>query len=318
MPHQLPDIPGDLVEAITSRRCVLFTGAGVSRASVQVKKKTTEQYLPNWEGLLILLVDRAVQNGHTTPPEGNKLRDSVKQGKYLFVAETVRRLLGARDFDDVLEDIFRNDRLRPTNRHKLISRIPFSCIVTTNYDKLLEATYAQNGYLPPTYTFSDSPNVISALSHERFFILKAHGDIDRKESLVLSERDYREIIYRQPGYRAALNTLFITKTVLFVGTSLNDVDVRLVLESVSESFSGKGLIHYAIVPSQSFSDAELQHWREFFGIQLLLYKATKGHPQVDQILNILRKKVEMKTKKKPNKANAANAKNHAAELCVRE
>lgn len=300
MPNQIPDIPEDLVEAITSRRCVLFAGAGVSRAGVQVKNRTVEQYLPNWEGLLILLVDRAVQNGHSTTLEGNKLRDAVKQGKYLFVAETMRRLLGAREFDDALENIFRNAQLHPTKRHELISQIPFSCVVTTNYDKLLEATYAQRGYIPPTYTFSDSPDVIAALSHGRFFILKAHGDIDRKESLVLSEKDYRDIVYRQPGYRAALNTIFITKTVLFVGTSLNDVDVRLVLESVSESFSGKGPHHYAIVPSQSFSDAELQHWREFFGIHLLLYRATKGHPQIDHILEILGKKAEARTRKKPN------------------
>ena len=29
-------------------------------------------------------------------------------------------------------------------------------IVTTNYDKLLEATYARHGALPPTYTFEDA------------------------------------------------------------------------------------------------------------------------------------------------------------------
>jgi len=292
MPTEFPDIPEDLVEALALRRCALFAGAGVSRAEIGVNGSITEQYLPTWERLLVLLVDRAIESRHTTPSEGGKMREAVKHGKYLFVAETVRRLLGPRDFDDALESIFRNPQLRPTKRHLLISRIPFSCIVTTNYDKLIEAAYAQQGSIPPTYTFSDSPDVISALSHGRFFILKAHGDIDRKESLVLSEKDYRDIVYRQPGYRAALNTIFITKTVLFVGTSLNDVDVRLVLESVSESFSGKGPRHYAIVPSQSISDAELQHWREFFGVHLILYRATKGHPQLDQILEILVKKIE--------------------------
>jgi hypothetical protein len=300
--NQLPTIPEELINAIVGGQCVLFAGAGVSRAKVKTNGKTIEQYLPDWDGLLILLVERAVQNGLTTPTEGSKLRTAVKAGKYLFVAETARRLLGAREFDDALEDVFRRAELRPTNRHELISRIPFNCVVTTNYDKLLEATYAQKGYIPPTYTFSDSADVIAALSHGRFFVLKAHGDIDRKESLVLSEKDYRDVVYRQPGYRAALNTIFITKTILFVGTSLNDVDIRLVLESVSESFSGKGPRHYAIVPSQSMSDAELQHWREFFGIHLLLYRATKGHPQVDRILDIIASKVETKTRKTPKRS----------------
>ncbi|HPQ72286.1 MAG TPA: SIR2 family protein [bacterium] len=298
MANLLPDIPDELIEAIVSNRCVLFAGSGVSRGKVTQKGKSVEQYLPTWEGLLVLLVDRAIKNGYTSSVEGQKLRRAAKDGKYLFVAETVRKLLGAREFDDALEEIFRNPALHHTKRHELISQIPFNCVVTTNYDKLLEVTYARRGNIPPTYTFYDSPDVISALSHNRFFILKAHGDIDRKDSLVLSEKDYRDIVYRQPGYRAALNTIFITKTVLFLGTSLNDIDVRVVLESVSESFSGKGPQHFAIVPSQSFSDAELQHWKQFFGIHLLLYRATKGHPQVDNILEVLVKKVESKKSKK--------------------
>lgn len=301
MANNLPDIPDELIDAIAEHRCVLFAGAGVSRAKVIVNGKAVEQYLPDWDGLLISLVDRAIQNGHTNPAEGAKLRTAVKAGKHLFVAETVRRLLGAREFDDALENIFRSPKLRPTTRHELITRIPFSCVITTNYDKLMESAYAQQGYIPPTYTFSDSADAISALSHGRFFILKAHGDIDHKDSLVLSEKDYRDIVYRAPGYRAALNSIFITKTVLFLGTSLNDTDVRLVLESVSESFSGKGPRHYAIVPSQAFSDAELQHWREFFGIHLLLYRATKGHPQVDDVLGVMAKRVEARMRKRPNK-----------------
>jgi hypothetical protein len=301
MQDQPFEIPQELVDAVILRRCVLFAGAGVSRASISVNgAPPVEQYLPNWKELLTLLVERAIQNKATTGTEGNKLRNAVTQGKYLFIAETARRLLGAREFDDILEDIFRNDSLQPTRRHRLISEVPFSCIVTTNYDKLLEATYALQGKIPASYTFSDSPDVISALSHGRFFILKAHGDIDRKESIVLSERDYRDIVYRQPGYRAALNTIFITKTVLFIGTSLNDIDVKLVLESVSESLSGKGTRHYALVPSQSISENEYQHWKDFSGVQLLLYKATKGHPQVDQFLEILGKKVASKQEKTTN------------------
>jgi hypothetical protein len=73
--------------------------------------------------------------------------------------------------------------------------------------------------MPPVYTFDNAPDVIASLSNDWFFILKAHGDIDRKETIVLSERDYRDIIYREPGFRAAMNAIFITKTVFFVGTN---------------------------------------------------------------------------------------------------
>lgn len=224
--------------------------------------------------------------------EAKKLRKAIKDGKYLFAAETLRRRLGASEFDDTLDSIFRDPSLRPTRRHELITQVPFSAVITTNYDKLLESAYAQSGYLPPTYTFFDAPDAISAIRHGRFFLLKAHGDIDRKDSIVLSERDYRDIVYRQPGYRAVLNTLFMTRTVLFIGSSLTDPDVTLVLESANEAFEGKGPRHYALVPSADPDQAESMHWRDYFGIQLIHYRATKGHPQVDKFLDVLRAKIE--------------------------
>ena len=122
-------------------------------------------------------------------------------------------------------------------------------------------------------------------------ILKAHGDIDRKDTIILSERDYRDIIYRTPGYRAALNVIFITKTLLFVGASLSDPDVNLVLESVSEAFDGKATRHYALVPEGDVSDEEVRHWREFYGVHMILYKASKGHPEVDMFLETIRDRI---------------------------
>jgi hypothetical protein len=53
-----------------------------------------------------VLIDRAVKNAQLAPVEAAKLRQAVKDRKYLFVAEAVRRRLGARDYASyVFEDI---------------------------------------------------------------------------------------------------------------------------------------------------------------------------------------------------------------------
>jgi hypothetical protein len=290
------DIPEPLIQSILEHRAVLFVGAGISRGQIQTDSGSIEQHLPTWSELLILLLNRTQVAGYLTLEEFAELKQAVSDRKYLFVAEAVRRKIGALEFNETLDDLFRNPNLRPTQRHKLITEIPFSAIVTTNYDKLLESAYTQQRHnIPPTYTFQDASDIMSALAHRRFFILKAHGDIDRKDSVILSERDYRDIIYRQPGYRAVLNALFITKTILFVGASLNDVDVKLVLESVSETFSGKGPGHFALLPEQEAGDAEVMYWKDFFGIRLLRYTASEGHPEVDAFLERLKESVATKT-----------------------
>ena len=293
MKNSIPEIPKQLSEAIASGNCVLFAGAGISRGRIVTETGVIEQYLPTWGKLLNVLADETLKLGYITKSQYSQLRKAVKNEKYLLVAEIIRKKVGEREFDRILDSIFRSPKLQPTERHKIISEIPFSAIITTNYDKLIESAYVlTQRYFPPTYTFDNSSDVISSIANNRFFILKAHGDIDRKETVVLSEQDYRDIVYRQPGYRAALNAIFITKTVFFIGTSLVDPDVKLILESVSESFTGKGPLHFALLPEKETADMEVIHWRDFFGIQLLRYKATKGHPEIDFFLEKLRDEVQ--------------------------
>jgi hypothetical protein len=188
-----PKVPDSLVSAGDENRLVLFAGAGLSSGLVDVDNTITFQRLPNWSQLVVDLLSRAHEEKQLSTGERRQLLAAIKQGKHLFASETVRQRMGERLFKEVLRDIFRNPKLRPTVRHELISDIPFSAIITTNYDKLIES--ANTGVLPPTYTFDDGPQIISALAKNQFFVLKAHGDIDQ-ERVILTERDYRDLVYR--------------------------------------------------------------------------------------------------------------------------
>jgi hypothetical protein len=41
------------------------------------------------------------------------------------------------------------------------------------------------------------------------------------------------------------------------------------------------------------ADAEVFHWQNFFGIQLIRYRATKGHLKIDSFLKKLRDSVNV-------------------------
>lgn len=127
----VPELPHGLVKAVADGRAVLFAGAGVSQATVRAGEQTITQSLPTWGKLLVELLDRAVQVQCMSRAESMRLKKALEAGKYLFVAETVRRALGPREFDDALESIFRRPDLRPSKRHKLITEIPFAAVITT-------------------------------------------------------------------------------------------------------------------------------------------------------------------------------------------
>ena len=278
------DPPEELLKALADHRAVLFAGAGLSRAEVHTETGTTEVSLPTWAELLSDLLTRTKR---LNPQETSELKRAIDFQRYGFVAQAIKERLTGGEFDDALDEIF-PERLQPTKRHRLITEIPFSAVVTTNYDKLLESAYASRQFSPRKYTFRQAPRIISALRKGDFFVLKAHGDIDDKDSIILSEHDYRQLLYKEPGYRAVLNTIFIMRTVLFIGTSLTDVDLRLVLEWISETFDRRGPVHFALVPGEGVGTSEVKHWREFFGIELILYDPSDGHREVDTFLERLR------------------------------
>jgi hypothetical protein len=172
--------------------------------------------------------------------------------------------------------------------HLTFPKIPFSLLVTTNYDQLLENGYSKAmDAIPKIYTHADTADFADARWRGDFFILKAHGDVARKSSMILTQMDYRTIIYSSPGYRAVLTAIFTTKTLLFLGVSLDDPETQLLLDFLHDAFHGSGVYHFALVPEDQFNETAANRWRRDFNINCLRYQATDGHPEVGEFVNRL-------------------------------
>jgi hypothetical protein len=208
-------------------------------------------------------------------------------GTLLMVAQELTDRVGRARFLDEIVRVFSDPGKRPTPAHLELPKIAFDLVLTTNYDKLLERSYAAAGQFPTVYTHTSAADFGEALWRRKFFILKAHGDVDRKSEIVLTERDYRDIIYRSQGYQSALAAIFTTRTVLFVGVSLNDPEARLLLGYLHDAFHGSGAYHYALVPSQQFNQTPTSRWRKDYNVNCIRYTATAGHPEVLEFLRRL-------------------------------
>ena len=269
--------PG-LINAIKAEKCAVFVGAGMSRRSG----------FPSWQGLLGQLVDIAIREG-LLPKTGKKLteiRKHVKQpSDSLLVAQELSNIFGQELFRDHLVTIF-NSSNAPSIAHMLLTDIPANLIVTTNYDRLLENAYAKkSGAIPALYNYTQAADFGSALWRDEFFILKAHGDVTTRASMVITERDYRTLIHAAPGYKATMSAIFTMSTVLFLGVSLNDPDVRLLLSYLYDAFHGSGPRHYAFVPRNQFTQTEVSHWLREYKIQCITYMpANDTHPEIDEFL----------------------------------
>lgn len=202
-----------LFEHIRSEDVVLWTGAGFSRyagyplggelASIIVNALSEEE--------------RKLINTNLPLPD---------------LAEEFVRLKDGVD-DELLKlinDIYAKEP-ESLDDHKAVKAIPqFKTIVTTNYDRLFETVYGDEGNL----VFRETD--ISSLHKTKVNIIKIHGDLSDLKSLVLTKSNYNSF-YRQDWgspFWSHLATLMATKVILFVGYSLEDPNVLSMVEHIAK------------------------------------------------------------------------------------
>lgn len=136
-----------------------------------------------------------------------------------MVAGALKDDLGS-NFNDFIETVFIKSKPKPTDLHQSITSLDrLQFVVTTNYDTLLERSYRSAGDDDVSVlTFKNAGELQRRLAQREFFILKAHGDAAKVgDGIVLTEIDYRELLYRQRAYQSLLQAIFTMFTVVFVG-----------------------------------------------------------------------------------------------------
>ncbi|MDY7095498.1 MAG: SIR2 family protein [Acidobacteriota bacterium] len=257
--------PAALLEYLAEGRCVLFVGAGLSAWSG----------MPSWNALLEILCQELTEDD----PDGREARELGRlrdDGNYLQVAEYCRDGLGSYRFHEILRNTLQPDSDEVPAPHRLLVNLPFAGIVTTNYDALLENSFAQMGKtVPRVLTHEDRSSLGSLLFERRPFVLKAHGDLDREETLVLTARDYREVIHANPAFAEVFSAILLTHSILFIGYSLQDPDFRLLLDQQLTVFDGNVPPRYALMSGLGSIQRDVL-WKSA-SIKVLPYATEPGH-----------------------------------------
>lgn len=269
----------EMAEKIKAQQGAILVGSGASLAAG----------LPNWKQLMIELVERLQQiPGIDTGLVDSCRRMAEDRAKWLLLASVLRRHMGS-TFPEYINDRFCNVDLEPTETHRAIAELPVRFFVTINYDDLIESAFSEKHLGkrrvdPITY---DKPGDIASYFYKGSpFVLYCHGrartDADK---VVLSESDYRSLIQAQIGYQSILQTLFTTTSFLFVGTSLNDPDIIMLLGFLHSAFHRKTPPHYALIPDNERETAEVnQFFHDFKLNAITLPSANFG----DEVIKYLR------------------------------
>lgn len=136
--------------------------------------------------------------------------------------------------------------VRPGPAHVAFAELPFDMVATTNLDSLLELAYESEGRAVYPVMYEGQLSYFPEVSPGSVTLLKPHGGFNNPDRIIVTERDYDTFATRFPLYSIYLANLFITKTPLFIGYSMNDYDFRFTYESVSRQLGPNMRLGYTI------------------------------------------------------------------------
>lgn len=204
----------------------------------------------------------------------------------LMRAEHYRGVL-AGDYDRFIRDQFSDERGQVTSLHLDLVRLPFSHVLTTNYDTLLERAHAQvhPGQIPLMTDWKNASDVEALLGAarrrgERRRYVHLHGVWNDPAGVVMTESDYQERYHRTTAGEALLSALFTAHAFLFVGVSFSDIDVMGVFRNTMARLRVEAPIHYAFValdPRKHDPTLVRRRLRQKFKIEPIFYALTPDH-----------------------------------------
>jgi hypothetical protein len=208
--ENLPDYINEITRASNSGKLVFFIGAGLSKLSGY----------PTWNEL-VAKYDFKLHGEN---------KDFYSSDELLRIPQMFFDLEGEEAYDRIIEETF-NVNVFSSSVHYMILALNPVHIITTNYDDLIEKTYLQRGKY---YSHISVEDEVAKASSTRY-LLKVHGDFKdgyQGKYIVLKENDYLNYEINYPLISTLMKTIMATNTLIFIGYSLGDYNIKLLLNWV--------------------------------------------------------------------------------------
>ena len=220
----------------------------------------------------------------------------IKEKKYLFASELLKEHLEDK-WGDILKDEF-SLLAGPSDLQKAIVKLNQRILITTNFDGLLEQAYIEvnknNSHIThsPRVIHEIDSKVFRSLRDNYSYIIKLHGDIQDIDSIVFDISSYHDKAYANTYYKDFLNSLLLTHTFLFIGFSMSDPAISMLIEMFAHRFP-ESRPHY-ILSSSKFSDKEIALWKLKRKMYVHTYSSASNHRELTASIEELCNQVKIR------------------------
>jgi len=234
--NRAPSIPEELVDAAASGMLVVFIGAGISRLVG----------CPSWNEFASAVLNQLtpdIINYHE-----KSLIDSIPDPrKKLSIAKILEQ---KHDIKIDYKRIFNIDEPK-SNIYEDINSLKCT-FVTTNYDKLISPEISKTRP-EKEWRFYKREDILRNKLDSQGSVIHLHGCVDDSKSMVITTKDYL-LHYVSEEIHAFLQYMFESKTVLFLGYGLEEIEVLEYILKGSKQLDSKERKMFIL---QGFFNAEM-------------------------------------------------------------
>lgn len=196
----------DIRKALDENYLSIFAGAGIS----------ADSGLPQWSELMKNIVEE--------PKEEPK---EEHEGDNLVLAQKFYLKCGEKRYYEKLNDFIPSDK-KPNELHKRIVKLSLKNLITTNWDNLFEKAINDEGCFYDIIKEDEEIRTKTGFSK----LIKMHGDLESK-NIVFKEEDYLKYSDNFPLIENYIKSVFSTDTVVLMGYSLSDYNVKQIISWVN-------------------------------------------------------------------------------------
>src|SRR2546430_2059912 len=232
------DIHPEIKSAIRNDSLVLFIGSGFSK-NIQ---------LPEWKELTLNFLETlSLKDESLMQLKKAETLDKLKPQDILNILYKKGYKAACQDMLKPLIDIDLSSR--DLNNQKELWKISKK-IVTTNFDKALESAI-EGPLMDEVFiiTYQEKPLMIPDMRDSQY-LFKIHGSITNPGSCVMFKDDYDNLYKYDHQFLKQLKKLCANATLVFLGYSISDIDIRHILKNINQIFH-TSTRHFIISPSKN-------------------------------------------------------------------
>lgn len=243
----------EIIAALSKRDAYLFIGAGFS---MNAKPKTTDVHstFKTWTTFMEQLAKRL------WPGLNQRELEKKVAGNHLYIAQLYEEEYGTSAFyKELLQAVPYKDFIPSPIHNELIGLDGWKGFITTNQDCLIEQSL-ERLHIYHDVIISDL-DIATKPANTKVF--KLHGSMERPESIIFTEEQYRTYEQNHPLLYVKVKSIFAEHCVVFVGFSLTDANFKAIYGWVKDVLqSDYQRKAYAFVREEDIDPYTKRYWEK--------------------------------------------------------